>query len=386
MPRKSKNSVKSYSVDLQNNKSQDKSNIYDDVVTGTLKVLNQGFYEKDGKRIDIPDIEDSELTILCSPKDGQQLLKMDASKYAEKDMCNFSVTNEDSFEAASRFSYPMVMNFANAYYPGGGFLAGAIAQEEALCQKSTLYNSLTSKVASVMYENNNKSVNPLGSSCMLYSPCVSVFRDKEGKLLDKPFTVAVATVAAPNRMGEALFENIDKVNQVMRHRIRVMLRNAMQQGNKNLILGAWGCGVFGNSPYDVAENFRQVLVDEKYGHCFHNVCFAIYGNKEDLNYMAFDETFTEGKEITRDRIGELEQENARLKIQLQRALQRKRELENSLLFYSAQAQYQGVLINKNKKEESNTQKKQGGIKQENRKAYKRNVYKNNRQNVEGNER
>ena len=64
----------------------------------------------------------------------------------------------------------------------------------------------------------------------------------EGKLLDKPFTVAVATVAAPNRMGEALFENIDKVNQVMRHRIRVMLRNAMQQGNKDLILGAWGCG------------------------------------------------------------------------------------------------------------------------------------------------
>ena len=71
-----------------------------------------------------------------------------------------SVTHERTFESAIRLhkensdSKIAVMNFANAFHPGGGVAKGSGAQEESLCRCSTLYPVLTQKsLKEDFYEN-----------------------------------------------------------------------------------------------------------------------------------------------------------------------------------------------------------------------------------------
>lgn len=59
------------------------------------------------------------------------------------------VRNESTLEAARRLVErgirPLALNFANGSKPGGDFLTGARAQEEALCRSSALYQTLLSR-------------------------------------------------------------------------------------------------------------------------------------------------------------------------------------------------------------------------------------------------
>ena len=97
----------------------------------TLKITAERKYVLDGKVIALPDIDFAKVQVI-SPEDGRRLLDSDMSPYMTDKMCRITVNNADSFEAGRAYENPLVMNFANAHNPGGGFKLGANAQEEAL--------------------------------------------------------------------------------------------------------------------------------------------------------------------------------------------------------------------------------------------------------------
>ena len=123
----------------------------------TIRITADRAYDLNGTSIRLPDIDYSKV-IVISPDDGRKLLEQEMTPYMSDSMCRIKINNKDSFEAGRAYDNPLVMNFANAHNPGGGFKLGANAQEEALCRCSTLYASITSKAAGVMYSYNNTHV------------------------------------------------------------------------------------------------------------------------------------------------------------------------------------------------------------------------------------
>ncbi|MFE1585586.1 TIGR02452 family protein [Streptomyces sp. NPDC058737] len=172
----------------------------------------------------------------------------------------FEVTGESSLEAARRLGGEVVvLNFASARNPGGGYLNGAQAQEEALCRASALYTCLLR--AREFYDHHRAHRDPFYTDRVVHSPGVPVFRDDRGRQLDQPYTAGFLTSAAPNA-GVVLRtapERAADLPAALAVRAGRVLETAAAHGYRRLVLGAWGCGVFRNDPVQVAGAFRALL-------------------------------------------------------------------------------------------------------------------------------
>lgn len=172
-----------------------------------------------------------------------------------------------------------VLNFANAYSPGGGVEQGAMAQEECLCRSSNLYESLIRPdILRDYYAWNGKNTGEMGTDRVIYSPGVTVFKTDHGypENLDEWFAVDVISCAAPyydTHKKKPVAQTV--LAEVLYNRIRNILEAALDQNADILVLGAFGCGVFHNPPKLVAETFRRLLVEEEYGLYFEKIAFAI---------------------------------------------------------------------------------------------------------------
>ena len=255
-----------------------------------IAITKEKKYTAGGREIHLPELDYTAAEVI-TPDAGKALLEEALPIPEGSSMCRIEVTAEDSFQAASRFDKALVLNFANAHHAGGGFMLGAKAQEEALCRCSTLYASITSDKAAEMYRWNNTHISAVESDHMLLSPDVCVFRDNGCEPLDEPFMAAVITAPAPNRRGAAILTPKKTLQETFLRRIRIILRLAAKHGYKDLVLGAWGCGAFGNDPVTVAGCFRTALIDDGLGRAFDTVVFAVCGNQEGKNPRAFREVF-----------------------------------------------------------------------------------------------
>ena len=183
-----------------------------------------------------------------------------------------------------KFDKIAILNFADALVPGGLVLYGAPTQEENICRCSNLYETL---LECPLYYNMN---GLLGSSVyldiMIYSPNITVFKDDETYELIVPEQMDVITCPAPS-----CYLRDDDADRIFTKRIKKILIAAQKRGVNKIVLGAWGCGAFGQNPFVVGRAFAKVLKNVT---AFDEVIFAIKsseGMNESINYTEFKRAF-----------------------------------------------------------------------------------------------
>ena len=218
------------------------------------------------------------------------------------------VSQNRSFEAAIKLhnEFPNkrigVLNFASATTPGGGVTKGSSAQEESLCRVSTLYNVLNTKYLFDHFYSLNRNINnPLHDDTVIYSPNIVICKsdsDRPIRLKKEDFVkVDVLTCAAPNLREKpgnlynfdgdtSIKVSDDELYQIHTKRAKRIVDVAIINNIDILVLGAFGCGAFKNSPCVVAKAYKDIL--KEYKSYFDLIEFAIFTNEYNKeNYLAF---------------------------------------------------------------------------------------------------
>ena len=184
-----------------------------------------------------------------------------------------------------------LLDFASFINPGGGYERGAWAQEEAICSESTLFNVLREQRPWYM-ENRRRNIN-----CELYRnrglvvPKVRFERDGYHSYAD------VIVVAAPfaKRAREEYTVSESALLAAMRKRIHFVMAIADELGHKKLVLGAFGCGVFGWDASVVARLFLEELATGT--HVAEQITFAIPRARFDENLAKFQHAFAKFPQV-----------------------------------------------------------------------------------------
>lgn len=186
-----------------------------------------------------------------------------AIKILDKD-CTYKSSDEvyskhENFKVAA-------LNFASYRHPGGGFIKGAMAQEESLCHDSDLYNILVKHID--FYDYNSDHLNDsLYTNRALYSPNVRFEISRLVEFCD------IITCASPNlgafvRKGNS---DLSRNTEALKERIKFIYDILKDNDVTVPILGAFGCGVFKQYPEMVAKLFVEMASNYN----FKTVVFAV---------------------------------------------------------------------------------------------------------------
>jgi len=257
------------------------------IAEDTLKLLEQGYYiNSNNEKIEIAELVQFAVdnTELYTPEQLDSLLSIDAT--AHKSNTKYEVINETTLNAARRLAAEgqkdiTCLNFASAKNAGGGFLGGAVAQEECIARASGLYPCLLK--APDYYTFHRSQQNFLYSDHMIWSPRVPIFKHENGSVTNEVLCIGIVTSAAVNA-GELQKNGLSKaavIEAVMRKRIEKVLALCVAKKQSVLILGAWGCGVFRNDPEMIAGLFHEALTG-KFANCFDRIIFAVLTKNESM--------------------------------------------------------------------------------------------------------
>ena len=197
-----------------------------------------------------------------------------------------------SKESATSDARVVILNLASERSPGGGWLGGALAQEESICYRSSLAFSL------------HRRYYPLGDTSAIYTPHCVIIRDAFGagheliknRPADELDVVGVISVAAIRRPETSRAQKISggeiaerdifakaADRDLTKAKMRLTLRVAAAEGHTKLVLGALGCGAFRNPTEDVALCWREVLGEDEFRGWFERIVFAVLDKGSDGN-------------------------------------------------------------------------------------------------------
>jgi len=229
---------------------------------------------------------------------------------------------------------------ASPLRPGGGVLNGAVTQEESLCIRTTLYPSLREE----WYR--------LPELGVIWTPDVCVFKDEEGKDLNKADrwyidVISAAALRFPDVIedfsetepekeqgqrksgNESIHdededdgsdsdsnsddsdedESSDSQKHAARQKIKyasgkdrtlviskmtAVLKTLSVKGTTKVVLGAWGCGAYGNPVSEIAQAWKAALYSPV--HDWTNLKEVVFAIKEGRMAEEFAREFSE--EIT----------------------------------------------------------------------------------------
>ncbi len=177
-----------------------------------------------------------------------------------------------------------VLNMANAYVPGGAYVEGAIAQEENMFRRTDCHF----RVDADDYDEARDRYVPAMTSLLsaqrgavyldIDRPrvCVRGPEDRDRQDLgyewlrpDEIFTFFELRASAQDLRDGSSFDAADA-----RRRIAAQLDTLRGAGIRHAVLGAFGCGAFGNPTYEVARIYRdEILAREDQ---FSVIAFAIF--------------------------------------------------------------------------------------------------------------
>ncbi|KAI8626586.1 hypothetical protein F5Y19DRAFT_221058 [Xylariaceae sp. FL1651] len=159
-----------------------------------------------------------------------------------------------------------ILNMASPLSPGGGFLNGATSQEESLCMSTTLLPALRDEFyrlpeLGVVYTPDVlvfRSASPL-TSASASAPASASAEGKDPKS-DRWFVdvVSAAMLRLPETEDGRYASPADR--ELVARKMRAVMRVFAAKGCTRVVLGAWGCGAYGNPTSEVAEAWRRILV------------------------------------------------------------------------------------------------------------------------------
>lgn len=204
------------------------------------------------------------------------------------------IKNMDSFQLAkllidkgkSSSATTTVLNMASQKRPGGGWLNGARAQEECLFMSSNYWKHLPED----LYPLHPNFHDPTQDK-IIFSTDVTIIKDHTFQPLGSPFTVnAIACSARKNPKTIKGSKGEDRYKyksdyMTMLQKVRNIFQLAYLQGQKTLVLGAIGCGVFQNPIHELIDIYYQVI--KEFDHCFDIIAFAILSYGNDTKFKTF---------------------------------------------------------------------------------------------------